>query len=220
MRAHRQVIFGLSWLISAALPGLAPASSIAQDEFQLVLLATPNLEHGAALYDTCAACHGPTGAGAHDGSVPAIGGQHFKVIARQLVDFRHGKRWDERMAHFANTHHLRDAQEIADVAAYANALSPAHDPDIGPGESLPQGAQVYANVCASCHGRNAEGDSVHAIPRLAGQHYEYLLKQMHDVVERRRPDYSPDHLVLFGRLQQAEFSGVADYLARMDANAR
>jgi cytochrome c553 len=183
----------------------------------MVLLAEPNLTHGAALYDTCAACHGPTGAGARDGSVPAIGGQHFKVVARQLTDFRSGNRPDERMQHFTNLHHLKDAQEVADVAAYVNALTPAKDPGLGEGKASPEGAQVYARACATCHGRNAQGSSTLAIPRLAGQQYVYLLQQMQDIVDGRRPDYSPQHSVLFNRLHRAQFVSVSEYLAHVDA---
>ena len=217
MWVDRNFVLAVIWLIEAALPIFSLAGSSARDNLELVLLAEPDIKHGAALFDTCAACHGPTGAGAPDGSVPVIAGQHFKVIVRQLVDYQRGKRSDERMEHFANTHHLRDAQEVADVAAYVNALSPSYDAVVGSGESLLQGSQVFLRVCASCHGRSAVGDSVRAIPRLAGQHYDYLLRQMNDVIERRRPDYSPAHLVLFGRLDRAELKEVADYLARMGA---
>lgn len=208
-------IQGLIGLIIAVLPSLALANSGAQREFELVLLAKPDVAHGAGLFDTCAACHGPTGGGARDGSVPAIGGQHFKVVARQIVDYRHEKRSDERMEHFANTRHLKDAQEIADVAAYINMLSPAQDLSVAPAESALNGAQVYGRLCASCHGRNAEGDGMRAIPRLANQHYEYLLRQMHEVAEGLRPDYSPEHLLLFNRFDQAQFVAVAAYLARI-----
>lgn len=217
MKAHRCPILMLAWLMNGLCPCGAMAAAGAQDEYEMVLLAEPNMTHGAALFDTCAACHGPTGAGARDGSVPAIGGQHFKVIARQLVDFRYGNRRDERMEHFANSHHLKDAQEVADVAAYVNALAPATDPSLGQGKVVSEGARVYARVCATCHGSNAQGSSALAIPRLAGQQSEYLLQQMHDVLDGRRPDYSPEHLVLFNRLHRAQFVSLADYLAHIDA---
>lgn len=217
MKANRRPILILLWLMNVPWSCIALAASGAQDEYELVLLAEPNMTHGAALFDTCAACHGPTGAGVRDGSVPAIGGQHFKVIARQLIDFRHGNRPDERMEHFANSHHLKDAQEVADVAAYVNALAPANEPSLDQGKVLPEGAHIYARVCARCHGSDAQGNSALAIPRLAGQQYGYLLQQMHDVLEGRRPDYSPEHLVLFNRLLSAQLASLADYLAHVNA---
>src|SRR6202050_1316585 len=74
----------------------ACASSETQDEFQAVLRAKVDASHGQVLFETCARCHGADGAGAADGSVPAIAGQHFRVLARQLVDYRHDLRWDVR----------------------------------------------------------------------------------------------------------------------------
>jgi cytochrome c553 len=43
----------------------------------------PNLDRGAELYGTCAACHGPTGSGTVDGQVPRIAGQHASVLVKQ-----------------------------------------------------------------------------------------------------------------------------------------
>ena len=39
-------------------------------------------------------------------STPRIAGQHYSVLLKQLVDFRHGKRWDFRMEERADQHHL------------------------------------------------------------------------------------------------------------------
>jgi cbb3-type cytochrome c oxidase subunit III len=44
---------------------------------------------------------------------------------------------------------------------------------------LDRGKAIASQVCASCHG--ADGNSATgAFPKLAGQHPEYLLKQLHD----------------------------------------
>jgi cytochrome c553 len=171
--------------------------------------------HGEALFETCAACHGTDGAGTRDGNVPAIAAQHLRVIARELVDYRHDKRWDERMQHFSDEHHLNGAQEIADVAAYISDLQPKRTLGAGRGEYLDHGADVYARLCASCHGAAAEGDNLKRYPRLAGQHSEYLLRQMHDAVEGRRPNFPREHVALLKRFEQLDFVAVADYLSRL-----
>ena len=77
--------------------GLAVAASTAQRELDGALRATPDAFNGEALFDHCASCHGADGGGEADGSTPRIAGQHFRVLAKQLVDFRSGKRWDFRM---------------------------------------------------------------------------------------------------------------------------
>jgi cytochrome c oxidase subunit 2 len=101
-------------------------NSAAEREFAAVLRLKPDAVHGEQIFDTCAACHGDNGHGASDGSVPAIAGQNFRVIVRELVMFRHGGRSDPRMQHFTDRTHLtRGAQDIADVAAYVSQLQPS-----------------------------------------------------------------------------------------------
>lgn len=204
-----------AWLIGALLPLTAHSGSIPQQEYAQVVRSKPDVVHGEALFETCAACHGPRGAGVADGTVPAIAGQHFHVIARQLVDYRHDKRWDLRMNHFTDQHHLGGAQDIADVATFVSQLTVTKAPDHGSGEYLQHGAEVYAHLCASCHGAAGEGDDNEGYPQLSGQHYDYLLRQMHDALDGRRPGFPPDHVRLLQSIERDDLSGVADYLSRL-----
>lgn len=212
---RRRRLPSLGWLIAAVMPFAAHGASVAQREFDAVLRSKADVAHGQMLFETCAACHGSNGAGASDGTVPAIAAQHFRVIARELVDYRNDKRWDERMEHFTDKHHLSGAQDIADVAAYVSRLPPTRSLGQDGGEHGKHGAEVYARLCASCHGAAAEGDNQKGYPRLAGQHYEYLLSQLHDAAEGRRPDFSPEHVRLLQSFQGADFAAVAAYLARL-----
>ncbi|CAN0618002.1 Cytochrome c4 [Burkholderia multivorans] len=67
---------------------------------------------------------------------------------------------------------LQVAAGFADFAATAKAADAAK-PD------LDRGKAIAAQVCASCHG--ADGNSVSGgFPKLAGQHPEYLVKQLND----------------------------------------
>ena len=205
----------LWWAIVAALPFAAQGASVAQQEYESVLRSRPDLLHGAQLFETCAACHGSNGTGLSDGTVPAIAAQRFRVLARALVDYRHDKRWDERMEHFTDDHHLSGAADVADVAAYISSLPATRSSGRGNGEYLVNGTRVYSRQCASCHGVTAEGDNQRGYPRLAGQHYVYLLRQLHDGVEGRRPGFPAEHVRLLQRLEPADFVGVADYLSRL-----
>jgi cbb3-type cytochrome c oxidase subunit III len=220
--ALRQTCIGL--LVSVAglwqlgRPVLADSSFGPADELTAVLNTLPQRSRGEALYATCAACHGADGAGASDGSVPVIAAQHYRVVAQQLVDYRHGRRWDPRMEHFASQHSLLNAQDLADVAAYVSSLPPAHAATTGDGTYRAYGAKVYASRCASCHGRAAQGNDRQRYPRLAGQHYDYLLRQLHDAVEGRRPNYPSYHIQLFERFQKAEIVGLSDYLSHLQAS--
>jgi len=195
-------------------PFTVRAAAVVEQEYQTVLRSTPDAVHGESLFGTCAACHGADGAGAHDGSVPAIAAQNYHVIVHELVDYRHDRRWDLRMQHFADAHHL-DTQDIADVATYISGLARTGATTHGDGQYAAHGGRLYGRQCASCHGAQAEGDDPRLVPRLAGQHYEYLLRQMHDAMEGRRPNFPPQHVRLLERFDRDDLVGLADYLSRL-----
>lgn len=203
-------------LLALLLPAVASSASTSHREFDVALNAKPDLVHGAELFQTCAKCHGPSGNGADDGSIPRIAGQHFRVLVRQLVDYRHELRWDIRMEHYAGRSLLKDAQSIADVAAYISQLARDAPRNVGDGSQLAHGAEVYMRRCAECHGEAGEGDGRALTPRVAGQHYAYLVRQMYDGVDGRRPNFSAGHVRIFARLQRDDFVGLADFLSRSE----
>ena len=86
---------------------------------------------------------------------------------------------------------------------------------IGTGEYLQQGAAVYFRVCEDCHRALGQGDLLHFRPRLAGQHYEYLLKQLNDIAAESRPAMHPNHVERIRILSATQRMGIADYLSRM-----
>jgi cytochrome c553 len=212
MRSVREWILPLVTLA----PLVALAASAARQEYLDAVRARPNLEHGAQLFENCAICHGSSGGGVEDGSVPRIAGQHREVLIKQLVDYRHDKRWDIRMERYSDKHLLADAQAIADVTGYISQLDRRTPRGVGPGDLVKHGESVYADRCVSCHGRKAEGDAHDVVPRLAGQHYEYVLRQMYDAVDGRRPNFSSSHVRLLAKLERDDLVGVADYLSRLD----
>jgi len=209
-------------LMFVVLPGIAWTQStqprIARDrEFTEGARLDPNLEHGAELYQACAACHGQDGRGTADGEIPAIAGQHGSVLLKQLTDFRHDQRWNEHMEHFTDRHHLAGAQELTDVAAYVANLPrfPATAEGIGDGTALSEGAIVYFQRCERCHGPLGQGNLLRTRPRLAGQHYGYLLRQLQETAANKRPGMDRAHVDLLQGLSPAQLRGVADYLSRV-----
>ena len=195
----------------------AGAAESVKSEFNAAMRAKPNADHGAGLFAQCVACHGEQGNGDPNGSTPRIAGQHFRVLAKQLVDYRHGKRWDFRMEGMAGRHHLAGPQDIADVAAYVAKLPRQGTPGVGDGELVAKGSGIYSANCKSCHGRDAEGDAARGIPRLAGQHYAYLMRQMYDAVDGRRPTLPQLHSERIAPLDFEQVRAVSDFLARIEA---
>jgi cytochrome c553 len=196
------------------LPTLGLAASNTRQEFQAAARAKPDLARGAELYNACAACHGADGNGAMDGSRPRIAGQYPRVIIKQLVDFRHGQHWDVQMEAAVSRHRLATAQEIADVAAYVSRLPIPATNELGAGEATPLGAALYRTRCEGCHGANAEGNDRRGVPRLARQHYGYLLRQIYDAVDGRRPNLTPSHRGKLDSLSFEEVKALADHLSR------
>jgi len=199
----------------ACLPLLASSVPKAQRELDYVLKARPDLKSGAALYETCAACHGSSGEGVADGTVPVIGGQHFVVIAKQLVDFRSNVRGDLRMQHFSDTRHLSLAQEIADVSSYISSLKPTpqHE-EPAAAAAVIRGARIYARFCERCHEPVGEGNEDTLVPRIVGQHPQYLMRQLDFAKQGTRPAMSHAH-AMRRELSDADVEAVAIYVSTM-----
>jgi cytochrome c553 len=196
-------------------PLLALGAESSKQEFARVVALKPDLAHGQELFEHCAACHHADGNGTPDGSIPRIAGQHYRVLVRQVIDFRRGARWDVRMEGVATSHEIIPAlQDIADVAAFASQLPRSGAGGTGDGQDLDQGAAIYSQRCASCHGKTAAGDDRRQVPRLAGQHSGYLSRQVYDAVDGRRPALAASHGKRFENLDFQAVKGLADYLSR------
>lgn len=198
---------------SILLATLAGAS--ASDDVRDALARKPNIEHGRSLYETCAACHQLDGTGEADSGIPIIAGQHYRVVITQLADFRRTERVELRMNAFAARHHLESSQDLADVAAYISELPAKRTKEFGTGEFTGLGAQVYHRACESCHGAGAEGNDQMRQPRLAGQHYGYLVKQVDAMIRGTRYNLNRDHAGIFKSLTKQEIAGLTDYVARL-----
>lgn len=211
MRRGLQLLISAMWL----LPLVSLGAETARSELGAVLRAKADAVHGEQLFSQCVACHGADGAGETNGATPRIAGQHYRVLAKQLVDYRFGKRWDFRMEAQADQHHLQGPQDIADVAVYVAGLERAGKRGVGSGEFAADGALIYAAQCQSCHGLQAEGNASRGVPRLAGQHYGYLMRQMYDAVDGRRPALPRLHSQRIAPLDFQQVRAVSDYLARI-----
>lgn len=201
--------------VATLLAAVAVRAAAEGDEVRRARLARPDVAHGAQMYLGCVACHGSDGAGEANGTVPRIAGQHAAVLIKEIGDFRRRRRWDLRMEQVAGGHRLDGAQDLADVSAYVAGLEPAAPPVSGDGLYLQRGASAYVLACAGCHGASGQGDAATAMPRLAGQHAAYLLRQMQESATNGRPNMAVSHVEALRRFSYEDFVGAADYLSRM-----
>jgi cytochrome c553 len=110
-------------------------------------------------------------------------------------------------------------QDIADTAAYMHSLKWLTDNGKGPGKNLKQGEELYKKNCQSCHGARGEGDEAKFIPRLAGQHYKHMLRQIAEMREGKRKNADKDMLKVIKPYSDADTEAVSDYLSRLTVAA-
>ena len=203
---------GLAQLL---VPVCASAQLSSSEEYAIAIHAVPDVEQGGTIFrNRCEACHGAYGEGYPGGSAaafPAIGGQHFRYLVLALIRFRHGRNSTHGMQYFSDASRLATAQDVADVAAYAAALQPLSPVGMGTGLSLREGAREYLRSCESCHGASGEGNAATPVPRLAGQHYRYLLGQLNASAQRN----DDPHARRIHELRVPDREAVADYLSRV-----
>jgi cytochrome c553 len=130
----------------------------------------------------CQNCHGPGGDSASS-TFPRLNGQQADYIAAQLKNFRDHSRADPHaQAYMWGMASQLDDTLIAGLAKYYAGQKP--QPPQSGGALAAAGRKIYMNgvtaenipSCQICHGANGEGKG--AFPRLAGQHADYLKKQM------------------------------------------
>lgn len=164
----------------------------------------------------CAICHGPRGEGTSS-AFPRLAGQRAEYIEAQLKAFRSRARADPfaQAYMWAVASQLRD-DDIRNLAVYYERLRPAAEDSalINEGRRIYEAGITEEKIlpCMSCHGANAEGKG--QIPRLAGQHAPYLVKQMlYFQSTRRGGDVHVMHAAIGESMTMQQMEAVAAYAA-------
>lgn len=171
---------------------------------------------GEEAFIVCQGCHRRGATGSLSGAYPRLAGQHATVLIEQIADIRSGKRVNPRMEPFADEHVLT-TQEIADIAAYLQALPIPANMGKGPGNALNRGGELYAKDCASCHGNKGEGNAQKFFPLVAGQHFIYLQREVHFIKDGTRGNANPDMVKVIKAYRDEDIEAVADYMSRLAA---
>jgi cytochrome c553 len=165
----------------------------------------------------CSNCHGLDG-NSISPNFPRLAAQQPNYLKAQLAGFRSHNRSDpagfEYMWGLSRSLTERQIEGLADyfsrqTAAKRRAVDPA---------TLATGADIYQKgiptqgvpPCMGCHGEDGKGTD--QFPRLAGQHADYLVKQL-NVFKRtdERPEGSVMKVIAHG-LTNADVMHVAAYL--------
>jgi len=178
---------------------------------------SPKLErfaHQLAL-TTCAYCHGVSG-NSISPIFPNLSAQTAPYLQAQLRAFRDQSRADPD----AQSYMWGMASQLSDatIEAISNYYAAQAAPGARSGDEklLGRGKQIFEEgiasqgvpACATCHGPRARGNDI--FPRLAGQHADYLVRQV--LVIQRDLRASPVMHDAIKNLSQEQMRAVATYL--------
>jgi cytochrome c553 len=187
-------------IVSAALLalGVAPPAQ-AQD-----------VEAGRKKAETCVACHG---AGGHSAQplFPVLAGQTARYLYLQLKDFKEGRRNEPQMKPFIDKLSREDMFDLAAFFAAQKPRAPAFKAD--PAKVARGKLKADEVLCTMCHLGGFRGQN--EIPRVAGQHFEYIVKQLKDFRHARRTNDAGNMAAVAKTLSDRDIDDLAHFLASL-----
>lgn len=171
----------------------------------------------------CASCHGVNGTNAATPDTPYLAGLQTSYFARQMADFKSGKRKSAIMQGIAAG---ISEQDIQDYANYFRAQTPPAPGKGGDPKLVSQGKEIYFEgivgsavpACASCH--NEDGTGTNRYPRLAGQNPTYLIQQMLAYKNGARNNDDRELMrAVAKRMTEAEIRAVSEFIVTMKGDA-
>lgn len=163
----------------------------------------------------CGTCHGVQG-NSEQPKFPRLAGQASAYLATQLHNFRAQTRGDpDAISYMWGMASALDDETIEALAQYYARQNPGRVP-VRDAALVSLGRSIYENglpqkgvpPCAGCHGSDAHGMA--GFPRLAGQHGQYVLKQLASFQSNMRNVAAMHGVAL--NLRTPEMEAVAAYL--------
>ncbi len=177
--------------------------------------AVSSVSNGSRLYRPCIVCHQPNAWGSPDGAIPNLAGQQVRYLEKQLALFRSGARVDTAMQVVTAHSTFGDQDDIVALASYLSGLEANPHPVKGSGEHLRAGQEMYAHICAACHGVAGRGEPGNRVPRIAGQHYPYLRRQIEAAASLHKDFAPPEMTSALRGMSSQEKDALADYISRL-----
>lgn len=180
--------------------------------------ANPNVSGETLALQVCSNCHGATG-NSTSPNFPNLAGQQEAYVVAQLSAFKAHSREDPAGYEYmwGLSHRLTDRQ-IQQLATHFAAQKVKREPIEGTPDRIELGKDIFTGgmpakgipACASCHGPDGVGNA--ASPRIAGQHVDYLIKQL---TVFQRTEQRPEGVVMktvAHNLTRDDMTNVADFL--------
>jgi cytochrome c553 len=157
----------------------------------------------------CAACHGAQG-NSQIPSIPSLAGQPKTFIENQLVLIREGIRAVPQMKGLLDK--ITD-EEFVSLANYFAAQKPAKATTSAVDNATYLRGQETAKkmLCGTCHLPNYVGQN--QIPRLAGQHEEFLVLSIKQFRDGNSPGRDTNMTASVQGVKDADIADLAHYLA-------
>lgn len=184
-------------------------------------LGNPEVSGQTLAEQVCSNCHGVTGT-ATSPNFPNLAGQQEVYLSNQLHELKgHSRRDPAGFEYMWGISRRLTDKQIQEIAAYFKAQELRPQPIEGSAAQIEAGRAIFTSgvpakgipPCGSCHGPQGMGND--KFPRLAGQHADYLVKQL-TVFQRtdERPEGSIMKTVAH-ELTRENITNVAAYLQSM-----
>ncbi len=164
----------------------------------------------------CFICHGAEGESSSP-VFPRLAGQHASYVERQLADYKSGKRKNDTMQSMVAD---LSADDMRLLGMYFESkptrAHPVADPELAQvGRFVYNRGNPFSGVaaCADCHG--AAGHGTDRLPRLGGQHAQYVENQLKAFSKRERTNDNAVMHTIASKLTELELKAVASYVSSL-----
>ena len=174
---------------------------------------TGKAQDGAKKVQMCVGCHGIIGYQAsfpEIHKVPMIAGQSATYISSALTAYKGGDRKHPTMRAIADT---LTEQDIADLAAYYSQLGVKEGdaPAATPAKAASENVQALIardkdNSCTKCQGANFNTPNDGTVPKLAGQHADYLFVALKSYRVKNNPHLGRSNAVMAAQVEPKKFT--------------
>jgi cytochrome c553 len=163
------------------------------------------------LAEPCFACHGPDG-NSENPAYPILAGETWRYTYIQLKDFKEGLRTDPVMSAMAANLSREDMIALGNYFAAQKRKPNGFKADSARVEA---GRKISdAVLCPMCHLGGFTGQN--EIPRVAGQHADYIRKQLRDFKARKRTNDAGNMTSVAGTLSDDDIENLTHYIANLN----